>query len=194
MAARIAIVGAGHVGGALHQAFTKAGRDAAIAPRDADAMRRAVAASGLVVLAIPFDARKDVVTKLGPALDGKIVIDVTNPLRFPGPVFDRAGPESGAEELQRWAPRARVVKAFNTVFYPFMTDPRVGGETMSMFAAGDDEAARREALELARAIGFDAVDAGALANARQLEHLLFLEMVLEKIHGSRIGVRFLRAP
>lgn len=192
MGTPIAIVGGGHVGSALQKAFAAAGRDARIAPRETDGLRRAVSASPIVILAIPFPARQEVVATLGPALAGKIVVDVTNPVKFPGPTFDREGSESGAEELQRWAPDARVVKAFNTVFYPFMTDPVLHGERLSAFVASDDEGARREVLALASAAGFDAVDAGPLVNARGLEQLLYLEMMLEKVHGSRIGVRLVR--
>lgn len=188
----IAIVGSGKAGTALHEAFRKAGRDAALAPRDAEGMRRAATAADIIVFAIPFDARKDAVATLGPALDGKVLVDVTNALRFPGPHLDLEGQESGAEELQRLAPRARVVKAFNTVFYPAMTAPSIGGERISVLVAGNDEGARRLVLDLARDAGFDAVDAGPLENARMLEELLVLEMRLEKMHGSRIGWRLLR--
>jgi predicted dinucleotide-binding enzyme len=191
MVETIAIIGSGHAGKALHEAFTRAKWPSDIAPRDAAGMRALVERSGIVALAVPHEARRDVIDTLGALLDGKILIDVTNPLAWPGPELALAGEASGAEELQRWAPRARVVKAFNTVFAPHMASAKVNGETMSMFAASDDAAARRTVLDLGRAIGYDAVDAGPLSNARSLERLLFFEMMMEKIHGSKIGWRFL---
>jgi predicted dinucleotide-binding enzyme len=192
MPERIAIVGAGRAGTALLEGFRHAGWPAEVAPKEPAAARALVAKSALVVLAVPYGARHDVVRDLGAALDGKILVDVTNPLKFPGPTFDRATVESGAEELQAWAPRARVVKAFNTVFSRAMPTGRVGAERTSAFAAADDADAKRVVLALAKDMGFDAVDAGPLANADGLERLLFFEMLLERVHGSDIGLRLLR--
>lgn len=188
----IVIVGGGRMGTALLEGFRNAKRSATIAPRDPAEARAAVAASAMVVLAVPYSARRDVVEALGSALDGKIVVDVTNGLKFPGPELDR-GAESGAEELARWLPRARVVKAFNTVFWPSMSTAKVGRDATSAFVAGDDAGAKRAVLDLARDMGFDAVDAGPLARADDLERLLLFEMRLEALHGSRIGWRLQRA-
>jgi len=183
-------VGAGRAGTALHEGFRHAGWPAEVAPREPDAARALVAKSALVALAVPYGARRDVVRDLGGSIDGKILVDVTNPLKFPGPTFDRATVESGAEELQAWLPRARVVKAFNTVFSRAMPTGRIGALPTSAFVAADDADAKRVVLTLARDMGFDAVDAGPLANADGLERLLFFEMLLEKVHGSDIGWRF----
>ena len=71
---------------------------------------------------------------------------------------------SGAEELQKKLPKARVVKAFNTVFAQHMDSGRLDGEPLTAFAAGDDATAKADVLE--REIGFAAVDAGPLRNAR----------------------------
>jgi len=188
----IAIIGGGNVGKSLLVGFQRAGWPAQIAPHDPTASRDLVARSSIVVLAIPFTARTDVIKTLADATDGKIIIDVTNPLKFPGPEFDR-GPEAGAVELQRWAPRVKVVKAFNTVFHRIMETARVGNERVSTFVASDAADAKRVVLDLATAMGFDAVDAGPLANADGLERLLHFEMLLEKVHGSKISWRFLRA-
>lgn len=189
----IAIVGSGRMGTALLEGFRAAKRRAEIAPKEREASRALVQASGIVVLAVPFTARRDVVDTLGDALDGKIVVDVTNPLKFPGPELDR-GSESGAEELQRWLPRASVVKAFNTVFSPSMPTGTLHGTPLSAFVATDDARAKEVVLRLAREVGFDAVDAGPLAVADDLERLLLFEMRLLKIHGSAIGWRLVRAP
>lgn len=189
---RIGIIGGGRAGSALAKGLGRVGWSAHVAPRDVEGQRRVARECTVLFLAIPFPARQEVARDLGDLLDGKIVIDVTNPMKFPGPEYVHVGAGSGAEELARWLPRAHVVKAFNTVFSPSLESASVGGQQVSMFAAADDEDARRRVLAIGRAMGFDAVDAGPLSNARWLEGLLFLEMMLEKVHGSQIGWRFLR--
>lgn len=78
---------------------------------------------------------------------------------------------SGAEELQKAIPGAHVVKAFNTVFAQNMSEGSAAGQQLTVFAAGDNKQARDEVLALGKAIGFDAIDAGPLSNARPLEAL-----------------------
>ena len=77
--------------------------------------------------------------------------------------------DSGGEQVQRWAPAARVVKAFNTTGFNIMDDPVLAGRHAVMFVAGDDAAAKAVALDLASSIGFEAVDSGALSQSRLLE-------------------------
>ena len=76
--------------------------------------------------------------------------------------------------MQAKAPRARVVKALNTTGFENMREPRYDGAPTAMFVAGDDAAARATARALAADLGFDAIDAGPLVRARQLEHLAVL--------------------
>ena len=99
----------------------------------------------------------------------------------------------GAEELQRKVPEARVVKAFNTVFAQHMDSGRLGDKPLTAFVAGDDAGAKKSVLELARAIGFDAVDAGPLKNARLLEPLALLNIQLGYVlgMGAQIGFKLL---
>ncbi len=97
---------------------------------------------------------------------------------------------SGAEELQKKAPRARVVKAFNTVFAGTMDTGRVQGQQLTVFAAADDAAARQRVLAMQRDLGFDAVDAGPLENARWLETLGYLNIRLGYGLGMGTGIGF----
>ena len=120
----------------------------------------------------------------GDGLDGKTLIDVTNALD--GNMNLALGfTTSGAEELQRKVPKAKVVKAFNTVFAKHMDTGRLGDEPLTAFVAGDDADAKQEALTLARDIGFDAVDAGPLKNARLIEPLGYLNIQLG--YGQKMG-------
>lgn len=175
MKTKIAIIGKGNVGGALLKGLTKAGYEARTSTQD----NVAEVASGadVVILAVPFTAVDDVVKKLGNSINGKILVDATNALT---PEFQLAlgFTTSGAEELQKKAPQAKVVKAFNTVFAQHMDSGKLNGKTLTAFAASDDEAAKNKVLELEKAIGFEAIDAGPLANARQLEALGYFNIQL----------------
>lgn len=88
-----------------------------------------------------------------------------------------------------------MVKAFNTVFAKFMDSGRVDGKQLTAFIAGDDARAKSEVMELARDIGFDAVDSGPLKNARMLEPMAYLNIQLgygQKM-GTDIGFQLIRA-
>lgn len=99
-------------------------------------------------------------------------------------------PPSGAEELQKKLPRARVVKAFNTVFAQHMDTGRVGSTPLSAFIASDDASAKQAVLALAQDLGFEAVDAGPLKNARLLEPLAYLNVQLGYVLGLGTGIGF----
>jgi hypothetical protein len=92
-------------------------------------------------------------------------------------------------------PDAHVVKTFNMVFAQHMGTGRLGDEQLTAFVASDDAGAKNTALELARKIGFDAIDAGPLANARLLEPLGYLNIQLGYVLGlgTQIGFKLLRA-
>ncbi len=78
---------------------------------------------------------------------------------------------------------ARVVKAFNTQFAARQADPTVSGLRVDGFVAADDEEAKATVLGLVEAIGFNPVDAGELAKARELEALAWLNITLQMRHG-----------
>jgi predicted dinucleotide-binding enzyme len=185
---KIGIIGGGNVGSALQRGLTKAGHEARTSTSK---NAREVAAFGeLIILAVPFGAIDVVVKELGDALGGKVVVDATNALTKDGQLAV-GFTTSGAEELQKKAPKARIVKCFNTVFAQHMDSGRVGDSQLSVFAAGDDEAARKTVLGLAKGIGFDAVDSGPLKNARLLEPLGYFDIQLGYVlgMGTQIGFR-----
>jgi hypothetical protein len=191
---KIGIIGAGNVGGALARGAKRAGYEVKAVGNSVPAVREAAAWADLVILAVPFSAIDDVVKTAGDAFAGKILVDVTN-------VLDAAmnlvvgHTTSGAEELQKKLPKARVVKAFNTVFAQHMDTGRLGNQPLSAFVAGDDASAKAVVLELAREIGFDAVDAGPLRNARLLEPLAGLNIHLGYVlkMGPQIGFKLLHS-
>jgi predicted dinucleotide-binding enzyme len=186
---KIAIVGSGKAGTALHEGLSRAGYEVRFAKRGE--IPETASWADVIVLAVPFGAVREVALTLEAAAEAKVVIDVTNALT---PDFQLAVgfTTSGAEELQKILPGAYIVKAFNTIFAQHMSSGNVNGERLTAFVAGDNEAARRTALELAKAIGFDSVDAGPLKNTRSLEPLAFLNIQLSWVlgNGPNVGFKF----
>ena len=135
--------------------------------------------SEIVFVAVPFAAIDDVVKTAAAAFEDKTVVDVTNALDA-NMNLALGFTTSGAEELQ---------KAFNTVFAAHIETGRVGGQALTTFVASDDAAAKGAVLELARDIGFDPVDAGALKNARHLEPMALLNIQLAFVLGWGAAVR-----
>ena len=192
MAVKIGIIGNGNVGGALARGLKRAGHDVKTSGDDKQGTRETATWADVVLLAVPFGAIDDVVNNVGDALASKTLVDVTNALDAKMNLA-LGFTTSGAEELQRKAPRARVVKAFNTVFAQHMDTGKLGGQTLTAFVAGDDAGAKETVLGLARGIGFDAVDAGPLKNARLLEPLGFFNIQLGYVlgMGTQIGSKLL---
>ena len=190
---QIAIIGAGNVGRALAAAGTRAGHAVAISAkhaeharqvaadtgaRAADSNRAAVSGADAVILAVPFDAIEGIVGELGDALDGAVLVDVSNrfaPAQLAAP--------SNAELVQGLVPGARVVKAFNTVFAARQADPGSGGARLDGYVAGDDAPATRTVLDFVGSLGFRPIDAGPLAAARALEGMGTLNIALNMQNG-----------
>ena len=194
MTKKIAILGRGHVGGALSRGLSRAGHEVIAVGKDERAIRDAAEWADVVIMALPFAAVGEVAQIIEPVTAGKPIVDVTNALN------EHAGlaigfTTSGGEELQKKLPRARVVKALNTVFAGLMETGQVEGQPLTAFVAGDDDAARSTVMELAHDIGFDAVNSGPLKNARLLEPLGVLNIQLGYFlgYGSEGGFRHLHA-
>lgn len=192
MAKKIGIIGDGNVGSALARGLKRAGHDVRAVGNDKAAIRDTASWGEVVLLAVPFGAIDDVVRAAGEALGGKTLVDVTNALDA-NMSLAVGFTTSGAEDLQRKVPKARVVKAFNTVFAQHMDSGRLGDKPLTAFVAGDDAGAKKTVLELASGIGFDAVDAGPLKNARLIEPLALLNIQLGYAigMGTQIGFKLL---
>lgn len=190
---KIAILGKGNVGSALSRGLTRSYSDVQSLGNDKSAQRQAATQAEVVILAVPFPALDDVVKNLGTTLDGKVVVDATNALDA-NMNLAVGYSTSGAEELQKKLPRARVVKAFNTVFAQHMDSGKVGGSPLTALVASDDASAKETVVALAKDIGFETVDAGPLKNARLLEPLGFLNIQLGYVlgQGTKIGFKLAR--
>jgi 8-hydroxy-5-deazaflavin:NADPH oxidoreductase len=190
MKVKIAVIGKGNVGSALKGGLERAGHEVRTAGKDPSAVRETAAWGEVIMLAVPFPAIDETIRELGDAVRGKVLIDVTNALT---PDFQLAlgFSTSGAEELQKKAQNAKVVKAFNTVFAQNMATGQVKGEALTLFVAGDDAGAKEQVLALGKSMGFDPVDAGPLVNARWLETLGYLNIQLGYMlkMGTEIGFK-----
>jgi 8-hydroxy-5-deazaflavin:NADPH oxidoreductase len=208
---KIAIIGAGNVGGTLGRAWAKKGHDIFFGvrhPQDdktrqllqsigtkaqAGTVAEAAAFGEVAVLATPWQATEAAVRAAG-NLRGKTVIDCTNPLKPDVSGLQVGFTTSGAERVAQWAGGARVFKAFNTTGFNVMANPVIGGVRTVMFVCGDDEAAKPAVLRLVSDVGFDAVNAGKLTQARLLEPwaMLWIHLAITGTVGREFGFALLR--
>jgi predicted dinucleotide-binding enzyme len=156
---RIGIIGAGRIGGNAGRLFEQAGHEVFLGSRDTVA--EAAAFADVVMLSVPWTAVDDVLARTGP-LDGKIVIDTTNPYG-PGGVQDLGGRSVGRFNAERM-PGARIVRAFNTLTSGFQgaAAGRSGDERAVLFLSGDDADAKALVSGLIAEIGFAPCDVGGL--------------------------------
>lgn len=197
---RLAIIGAGNVGAALGKGWARAGHHITFGVPDPSDPRHKAAADGAggarlasvaaasaeadaIVLAVPWDAVPDAITRLGD-LQGRVIIDVTNPVT--------SGPDglklalgfttSGAEEVERLARGAPVFKAMNQVGFAVMAEAAGYPVRPTMFIAGDDDTRKPLVMGLVADLGFEAVDAGPLDRARLIEPyaMLWIDQVVAR--------------
>ena len=190
MKVKIAVIGKGNVGSALKSGLERAGHEVRTAGKDPANVRDAAAWGEVIILAVPFPAIEETVRELGDSVRGKIMVDATNALTADYQLA-LGFSTSGAEELQKKAPNAKVVKAFNTVFAQNMATGQVKDEALTLFVAGDDAGAKEQVLALGKGMGFDPVDAGPLKNDRWLETLGYLNIQLGYMlkMGTQIGFK-----
>ncbi len=205
----IAIIGAGNVGMALGQAFTRRGEQVVFGVPEPQKYAAAVAALGerahltgtaeaivgadLVILAVPHAATAGIAKSLAD-WQGKVLVDATNPLA-PGLAGLTLGTTtSGAEVLAQQARGARVVKAFNSTGAENMADAVYADGLPMMPVCGDDADARQRVMALATLIGFDAVDMGPLMAARYLEPfaMTWIHLAFRQGMGRRFAFGLLR--
>ncbi|HEY1365448.1 MAG TPA: NADPH-dependent F420 reductase [Xanthobacteraceae bacterium] len=196
---RIAIIGAGSVGGALGRAWLEHGEDVVWGLRNPDdpkysglprARTRppadAVEGAEVVVIATPWSATESAIKSLG-SLAGKILIDCTNPLGMgPDGVQLMLGFDTSAgERVAGWAPGAFVVKTLNTTGAGNMAKAADYPIKPMMPVAGDHAAGKAAVMGLVGKLGFEPVDAGPLKNARLLEPLamVWIDQAMKRGRG-----------
>jgi predicted dinucleotide-binding enzyme len=194
MKPKIGIIGDGNVGSALRRGLEHAGYDVRAVGKDPQQVRTTGGWADVVILAVPYGAVDEAVAELGDGIRGKTLVDVTNALTREMQLASGCT-TSGAEALQQKARGAKVVKAFNTQFASHMDNGVMDGQPLTVFAASDDASAKEQVMSMARDIGFDAVDAGPLQNARLLEPLGYFNIQLGYALGlgANIGLKLIRA-
>jgi predicted dinucleotide-binding enzyme len=193
---RVGILGTGDVGRALGTGFISKGDEVKLGSRDpgkeglrtwvqkagptasAGTNAEAAAFAEVAVLATSWSGTEEAIRLAGPSnLAGKIVIDVTNPLVFrqgSPPELALGHTDSGGEQVQRWLPQSRVVKAFNIVGYAHMVHPQFPGGPPDMFICGNDASAKAAVSEVCTSFGWPVMDIGGIEGARLLEPLCIL--------------------
>lgn len=192
---RFAVIGAGNVGQALAGSISRAGHEVVLTAADpaharaaaeglgvgsAESNASAAASADAVIIAVPFaSAAQSVAQDIAPHVEGKLVIDVTNPLTpdYSGLALEGT---SAAELLQQWLPNARVAKVFNTLFASTQAQP---GDDVEAPFASDDPKAKQQVISLVEAMGFSPLDVGGLSMARYLEAMAFLNIAINVANG-----------
>ena len=187
---RFGVLGSGVVANVLARGLKQHGYDVRIGSRDPKKLAsfegegietgtfaNVAAVSDVIVLAVKGTVASEALRLAGAAnLDGKVVIDTTNPIADAPPVDGVlqyfTGPnESLMERLQREFPSARFVKAFNSVGNASMVNPSFAGGPPTMFYCGNDADAKRTVAGLLTTFGWDPADMGTATAARAIEPL-----------------------
>ncbi len=211
---KLAIIGAGNVGGTLGIGWAeKAGHEVFFGVRNpssdkvqamvrrlagkaqAGTSAQAAAFAEFIVLTTPWNAAEAAIRSMGD-LSGKIILDATNPLAMgpDGLSLEIGHSISAGEKVQGWAKGASVFKTLNTTGFGNMADPVFHGVKSVMFVAGNDAANKPKVIGLVAALGFDVVDAGPLRNARLLEAhaMLWIELAIKQGLGRDFAFAIVR--
>lgn len=204
---KIAVIGSGNVGGTLGKGWAKRGHEVVFGVRQptdqklaqllaatdgkagAASVKDAAAGAEIVALTVPWDAAQEALKSAG-NLRGKILLDCTNPLKPDLSGLALGYSTSGGEQVAAWAPGAKVVKIFNTTGFGNMANPVYREGASMMLYCGDDAEAKKVAGQLAADLGFEAHDAGPLAEARLLEPLALVWIHLAAFQKMGTGFAF----
>jgi predicted dinucleotide-binding enzyme len=208
---RVGILGSGLMGSKLGTLFARAGHEVVFSyarteqkleklARDArhkaraGTPREAAEGADAILLAVHWSRIDDVLKQAGD-LSGKVIVSCSLPMNADDTELVVAHTSSGAEELAKKVPRARLVAAYNTVPSEVLFgifDARAAPTRPSLVYCGDDESAKDVAAALIRDVGFDPVDAGPLRIARYIEPfgLLVAQLAYEGAGGPELAYRF----
>ena len=191
---KVGILGSGVVAQTLASGFLKHGHEVTIGTRSPDKLAawagsnpqarvasfaEAAVSAELGVLSVKGSAAIDVLRATGGHLDGKPVIDATNPIADAPPVsgvlrFFTTLDESLLERIQREFPGVRLVKAFNSVGAACMVNPHFAAGRPTMFVCGNDASAKSVVGRILDEFGWDMADMGSPEAARAIEPLAML--------------------
>ncbi len=200
---KVGILGSGDVGKVLAEAFKSEGHEVMIATRDIKSAKAAeLVESGLnvgtfadvskfcelAVLCTLWEGTENAIKIAGPTnLEGKVVIDATNPLDFSAgmpPTLVKGRTDSGGEQVQRWLKKSKVVKAFNIVGNAHMYKPQLSDTQPTMFFCGNDDSAKEVVKTILLAFGWQPLDIGDITGSRELEPMCILWVKIGMQTGS----------
>ncbi|MBS1510740.1 MAG: NAD(P)-binding domain-containing protein [Bacteroidetes bacterium] len=204
---KIGIIGSGIVGRVLGSAFVKEGHEVLLGTRDTTkaevvdwksanpnaqtgSFTAAASFADIIVLATGGAVTKNAIELAGiNNFDGKIVIDATNPIAAAPPVngvlqFSTAPNSSLMQELQELLPKAKLVKAFNSVGNALMYKPDFNDIKPTMFICGNDDAAKQTVTAILDAFGWETEDMGKAEAAGAIEALCILWCIPGFIHNQ----------
>ena len=191
---KVSIIGSGSMAAAIGGLAAKAGHAVELMSRDAGKAQAlaehigagatvgtfgVAPAADTVILAVPYSAVLEVVKQYGQGLAGKLLVDITNPIKSDFSGFLSPEGSSGAQEVAKAAPAdAKIVKAFNTQFSHVLAAGPVEGHPLDIFLAGDDPEAKARVSAFVESLGLRPMDAGPLVMAGALEHACMLTLGL----------------
>jgi predicted dinucleotide-binding enzyme len=189
----ISIIGTGNMASALAERAIAGGNTVEVIGRDTAKAKELAAALGgapvgtygtspagdIVILAVPYASIAALLGEYGDALNGKVIVDITNPVSPDLTGFVTPDGSSGTQEIAKAAPAgAHVVKAFNTLFANVLAAGSAEGRPLDVFFAGDDAHAKARVSAFIESLGLRPMDAGPLPMARALENAGLLEISL----------------
>ena len=208
---KIGIIGSGNMGGSLAKIWANKGHEIFITSTSPEQTKQVVESIGgnarmgttkeavqfgdVVVFAFPYSSLNDVINK-GGEFEGKIIIDLINPLTDDALGMLIGHTTSAAEEIVKLLPKAKVVKAFNTIASPVLQSEKgvvFNGIPPDVYYCGDDSGAKAVVKKLIEDAGFDAIESGPLTNSRFLEPMA--EFVIQLAFagmGAEIALKVLR--
>ncbi len=206
----VGIVGAGNMGRSIAARLAETSEAVTLADRNPGRAEAVVAemtddgvcagevsdalASDVVVLALWYPGTTDFAREHAADLEGKVVVDISNPLDESWIRLGIDPSTSSAELLERELPRSRIVKAFNTTHAPALAEGQVDGVALDVLLASDDDAAKSHISQLVKDGGMRPIDAGRLDNARLLERLTAFQIELSQRYGLDFRLTFKLLP
>jgi predicted dinucleotide-binding enzyme len=205
---KIAIIGTGNVGTALGINWNKSNHEIIYGSRNPQdekhvelekfaqvlTLSQAAMQGDVIVLATPWQGTEEAIHEMGSTLNAKIVIDATNPLKSDFSGLLLYGDTSGGEQIAKWAPTSKVVKALNSAFAKVMEHPEINGVKSMMLIAGDDVPALNTVAGLVDDLGFQSQKMNGISNSRLLEMvgLTLITLGYKEGLGNEIGLSILK--
>lgn len=203
---KVAILGTGKMGSTVGRQLAVAGYEVVFGSRDpaiqggkfakeeritvknyAEAAREC----DVTIIAVPWAYTLDLLKRLRAELDGKVIVDLTNPLAADISQLVVGGTSSAAEQVAEVLSGSMVVKAFNGITADNFQTPGFSGGVAQVLYCGDDRASKKIVKEIIEACGYESVDCGALTNARYLEGIamLWLQLAFWEDWGGNFSFR-----